>query len=219
MLRKTKEFKDFASFVTDSGGQVRTLSPRARPNEKKERKRSHQRSASLRNRRSNSTAANNQQSAGTMQRKTKLMNANLILVDELNPAKIDTEDEDEVQDGWVPNDAYALAHGVRKQFGNELTPDLINDMLRDLNKIWREREKKQLTRLKTAHANELNNLRRKLTHRTPLDEVVSKKNMACLKKQVMQLTEELDQTRGKLPKDDKMPPGVDLIEQTLVLVS
>ena len=108
------------------------------------------------------------------------MNANLILVDELNP-KPDDEDE-EVQDGWVPNDAYSLAHGFRKQFGNELTPDLINDMLRDLNKIWREREKKQLARLKTAHTQELNILKRKLTHRTPLDEVVSKKSMACLKK-------------------------------------
>lgn len=75
-----------------------------------------------------------------------------------------------------------------------MTPELINDLLRDLNKIWHEREKRQLARLKVEKTNEINTLRRKLTHRTPLDEVVSKKNISTLRKQVTSLTEELYRT-------------------------
>ena len=39
----------------------------------------------------------------------------------------------------------------------------------------------------------MNNLRRKLSFRTPLDEVVSKKSIATLRKQVMSLKDELSE--------------------------
>lgn len=139
---------------------------------------SKERSASQ-NKRSNS-AANNQ----SKQTKSKIMSTNLILIDEAKQTEPDFDNNQELRDGWVPNDAYVLAHTFRSRFGNELTPELINDLLRDLNKIWHERERKQLARLKVEKSNEINNLRRKLTHRTPLDEVVSKKNIATLRKQV-----------------------------------
>ena len=147
------------------------------------------------------------------------MNTNLILIDEINPKLDEPEDSEEAQDGWVPNDAYVLAHTFRKRFGNELTPDLINDLLRDLNKIWRDREKKQIARLKTNYSQELATMKRKLQHRAPLDEVVSKKNIATLKKQVIQLHDELFRTNVKLQKEDKVPAGMDIIEQTLLLVA
>jgi hypothetical protein len=113
-----------------------------------------ERSTSKGKKRANS-AANNQSSTNNTAKstKSKLMNTNLILVDDVTGIDQETErDDDELQEGWVPNEAYMLAHGFRKQFGNELTPDLINDMLRDLNRIWRDREKKQLVRLRTQYA-------------------------------------------------------------------
>ena len=56
---------------------------------------------------------------------------------------------DNEQDGdWIPNEAYKLAHDFRIQHGNELTPALINQLLGDLNRIWREREKRQVVRVK-----------------------------------------------------------------------
>jgi hypothetical protein len=148
------------------------------------------------------------------------MNTNLILVEDLTGGRAEQEsEEDEPQEGWVPNEAYLLAHGFRKQFGNELTPELINDMLRDLNRIWREREKKQLTRIKAQYQQEVAQLKRRLLHRAPLDEVVSKKNIATLRKQVSSLHDELFKTTAKLQTQEKVPAGMDLIEQTLMLVA
>lgn len=54
------------------------------------------------------------------------------------------QDEEE----WIPNEAYSLGHKFREFHGNDLTPLLVNQLLADLNKIWREREKKQITRVK-----------------------------------------------------------------------
>lgn len=48
------------------------------------------------------------------------------------------------EDQWAPSDAYDLANEFRAKHGNELTPNLIKNLLGDLNKIWREREKKQI---------------------------------------------------------------------------
>ena len=61
----------------------------------------------------------------------------MILVDDNVPA-----DDEEVQDNWIPNTAYATAHTFRKMHGEELSFELVNDLLRDLNRIYRDREKK-----------------------------------------------------------------------------
>lgn len=45
-------------------------------------------------------------------------------------------------DQWMPQEAFTLAHEFRERNGNDLTPTLINQLLSDLNRIWREREKK-----------------------------------------------------------------------------
>ena len=57
--------------------------------------------------------------------------------------------ENQAQNGedfldWIPDAAYKGAHEFRNKYGNELTPGLVNTLLSDLNKIWRDREKKQL---------------------------------------------------------------------------
>jgi hypothetical protein len=43
---------------------------------------------------------------------------------------------------WMPQEAFTLAHNFRDRHGNDLTPQLINQLLSDLNRIWRDREKK-----------------------------------------------------------------------------
>jgi hypothetical protein len=60
----------------------------------------------------------------------------------------------------VPDPAYSLAHNFRQTHGGELTVDLVNSLLADLNKIWREREKKQIARIKQQAKDEIIQLRR-----------------------------------------------------------
>lgn len=62
--------------------------------------------------------------------------------------KIKIDDNSDVVNDWIPEPAYALAHQFRSKHGGELTVDLVNTLLSDLNKIWREREKKQISRIK-----------------------------------------------------------------------
>ena len=97
MIRNTKEYKEFAGLVEDSGGAVRNLK-------------------------------NDQQAQGGQ--------------------AIKIEESAEEDADWVPESAFSLAHKFKRLHGNELSTDLVNSLLSDLNKIWRDREKKQLARIK-----------------------------------------------------------------------
>ena len=50
----------------------------------------------------------------------------------------------EEEQAWVPQDAFSMAYQFRGQHGNDLSPELINQLLSNLNKIWQDREKKQI---------------------------------------------------------------------------
>jgi hypothetical protein len=61
---------------------------------------------------------------------------------------------------WLPQEAFTVAHEFRDKHGNDLSPTLINQLLSDLNRIWREREKKQIARIKQQCSTEINQLKR-----------------------------------------------------------
>ena len=84
-----------------------------------------------------------------------------------------------------------MAHSFRKHHGDELSFDLVNDMLRDLNKIYRERERRQITRIKAQNKDEINMLKRKLSFRTPFDELCHRKNMSTMRTRVKALEQEI----------------------------
>ena len=67
---------------------------------------------------------------------------------------------DELTDDWMPEQAYTTAHDFRKKFGAQLTPELVNVLLSDLNKIWRESVRKQLSRVKSSCKDEVDKLKR-----------------------------------------------------------
>ncbi len=73
-----------------------------------------------------------------------------------------------------------MAHDFRERHGNDLTPGLINQLLGDLNRIWRDRERKQIARVKLHCSQEIAQLKRQLINRAPFDEVTAKKNIARL---------------------------------------
>jgi len=131
-------------------------------------------------------------------------------------------EEDVFNENWIPNSAYNLAHSFRARHGDELTFDLVNDMLRDLNKIYREREKKQIARFKLSSQEEVNKLKRKLTFRPTYDEVTGRKNKQTLKRQIEQLKTELDKLQERKRQGTQLqntPAGVEMVENTLQVVT
>ena len=133
-----------------------------------------------------------------------------------------SEDEQALNDNWIPNSAYNLAHGFKQQHGDELTFELVNEMLKDLNRIYRERERKQVQRVKQQSQEEINKLKRKLTYRPTYDEVGARKNKQTLKRQITALTSELEQLQGRKKQAlalQNTPAGVEMVQNNLIMVT
>lgn len=62
---------------------------------------------------------------------------------------------------WIPSEAYNIVLEYKKRHNIEIDDKLINDLLASLNKVWRERESKQMNRIKTKYQRELITIRRK----------------------------------------------------------
>jgi hypothetical protein len=48
----------------------------------------------------------------------------------------------------VPGEVFSMANEFRAEHGNDLSTDLINELLSNLNEVWRNREKKAIARIK-----------------------------------------------------------------------
>lgn len=88
------------------------------------------------------------------------------------------------QDGWIPDQAYSMAHNFRERHGDELSADLVNELLKGLNAVYRDRERKTVQRIKKESREELNQLKRKLMYRPTYDEMQTKRTINSLKRQL-----------------------------------
>lgn len=48
--------------------------------------------------------------------------------------------ESEEMEDWIPEDAFRVAHDFRNKCAGQVSPALMNQFLKDLNKIWKARE-------------------------------------------------------------------------------
>jgi hypothetical protein len=53
-----------------------------------------------------------------------------------------------------------LANNFRSNHGNDLSSGLITELLKSLNKIWREREKKKVVRMRDKCMKEVTDVKR-----------------------------------------------------------
>lgn len=81
--------------------------------------------------------------------------------------KAEIEKED-----WIPEDAYKVAHDFRNKCAGSVSKAMINTLLNDLNKIWRARETKQLSKLKSSTTREVEHLRRAVAQKKPYTAVL-----------------------------------------------
>ena len=94
------------------------------------------------------------------------------------------------EDAWIPSEAYKLVNDFRVEHGRELTDTMVNKLLAELNKIWRERERKQIARVRNECNAEVTALRRQLANAAPLDEFKSKTEISKLRTSLKQVQKE-----------------------------
>ena len=120
---------------------------------------------------------------------------------------------------WVPSDAYTFATQFKNKYNLDLNENLLTDLLTSLNKIWQEREKKQINRLKSQYQSEIMSLRRKLAMKTGYDEFTAAKTISKLKKDLKQTRDDL---RDNIVLNNKLrtsPVGIDLVDNALKVAS
>jgi len=72
-------------------------------------------------------------------------------------------------DHWIPTEAYRVAETFKQENSLDISNTQINKLLAELNRIWKEREWKQLYQVKQEAALEVMSLRRQLALRLPFD--------------------------------------------------
>lgn len=125
------------------------------------------------------------------------------------------ENKKEEDNSWIPNQAFKIAHDYREKHGNEMNETLINKMLTELNKVWRERERKQVTRIRNKCNQEIANLRRQVAMTAPVKENNSKRQISRLKEQLKVAQKELRETVAKKVQDSNRPRQADHVELAL----
>ena len=84
-------------------------------------------------------------------------------------------------DEWIPEEAFRVAHDFRARSAATISKNLMNTLLSDLNKIWRAREKKQISRIKSEATREVSYLRREVAFKKPYDQVMHEQEVKRLK--------------------------------------
>ena len=127
------------------------------------------------------------------------------------PANKPTENTDPnaEDENWIPQEAFDVAYNFKFEHGGQLTDVLINKLLKALNSVWRERERRQIARVKNNCNQQLQKLRRQITNTAPLSEVNAKTEINRLRRQ---LTETQKKLRQNVVKKKKSVGQTDIAE-------
>ena len=85
---------------------------------------------------------------------------------------------------WIPEDAFKVAHEFRNKCAGQVSASLMNTFLKDMNKIWKAREQKQIARIKSECNREVQFLRRQVQFKKPYDKVIQQAETRRLKGEI-----------------------------------
>lgn len=88
------------------------------------------------------------------------------------------------KEDWIPEDAYKIAHEFRNKCASSISKAMMNQMLTDLNKVWRQRENKQIQRIKSQMTREIESLRRSLAQKKPYVQHLQDQEVKRLKQEL-----------------------------------
>ena len=123
---------------------------------------------------------------------------------------------EEEGDDWIPEEAYKVAHDFRNKVASKVSKALMNTLLSDLNKIWRAREKKQITRIKSEANREVQYLRREVAFKKPYDQVMHEQDIKRLKTELKDCQQALRENVAVIKQEQDGPNlGLNLVDKTV----
>eukprot|EP00347_Sterkiella_histriomuscorum_P010297 403376845 len=125
------------------------------------------------------------------------------------------KDSNECED-WIPDEAFKLAHDFRNKCASSISQSLMNQLLQDLNKVWRQREKKQVQKIQNKSNKEIAFLRRQISFKQPYDKVLLETDIKRLKKEVKDNQQALRENVAIIKESNDAPlNGLVLVDQTV----
>lgn len=119
-------------------------------------------------------------------------------------------------DEWIPEEAYRVAHDFRSKCASQVSKPLMNTLLNDLNKIWRAREKKQISRIQNAANREVQFLRREVSFKKPYDQVMQEQDIKRLKAELKDCQAALRENVAVIKQERDGPnQGLNLVDSTV----
>ena len=92
----------------------------------------------------------------------------------------------------------------------------MNTLLNDLNKIWKAREKKQISRIKSEVTREVQYLRREVAFKKPYDQVMHEQDVKRLKAELKDSQQALRENVAVIKQERDGPNyGLNLVDQTV----
>jgi len=127
----------------------------------------------------------------------------------------DIRPEEEMAD-WVPEEAFRLAHDFRTKNGNKIGKTLINQLLMDLNTVWKNREASTISRIRSEASQQVQYLRRQLNSKKPFQQVELEQEVRRLKTQLNTAQQALRENVAVIQETDTgLNKGLLLVDQTV----
>lgn len=119
------------------------------------------------------------------------------------------------EENWIPAEAYRVAEAFRQEQGLALSLAQLNQLLAELNNVWRERERRQVNKIKQETTLEVMNLRRQLALRLPFDVLNEEQQVRKLKAELRKT----QHTTVRSPPADPVPEKSDSLHTLLESVT
>ena len=136
---------------------------------------------------------------------------------DLNIKDNENKENKENKENVIPNEAFDFAFQFKNKY--DLNDSIINELLSSLNKIWKEKEKKEMNKIKKKYQTEINNLKRKLTMKSGYDEFTAQKTISKLKKDLKKTKNDLKENIVLNNKLKNAPIEMDLVDNAIKVTS
>lgn len=204
MLKTTEEFKDFAYLAEDCSGGVRYVKTNSMYSDGISSKCNCSKGALYPNSKPcKCTGSHDSVSSKKVNEVCRIKECLYRKIQEDTPFN---------DNNWVPVEAFEFTRNFANKYRLNIDDSLAKELLYKLNLIWREREAKQVQRIKNKYQTEILDLRRKLNNIEPMEQVITKSENKVLK-------QEIKNARLDDKVINKKNDGIDMVNSALKVAS